>query len=457
MIVDNRVAVVVAIDRSIHEGLEPEEQEDVVNRLAMELTGAGFPTSPDDIRARLEDDRFNRYAPVPIAVDVPEELKIYFEEHTAEYPSVVVERKAVRSYPYGSLAAHIVGYVGKINEAELEAVADEREKPYGLNDEIGKSGVEQTFERYLRGTPGIRRIEVDSQGDPVRVISETPPVPGDDLVLTIDLDVQALAEQKLRQGLEAARARPNRDGTVNNATTGSTVVIDPNNGQIIAMASYPSYDPSTFVDGIDAAEWAALNDGEPLPAEQLGDPGPVSARVDLQAVRRPRRSWPGDGGRHRVLRPGRLPDPRVLRRQVLPAQRRRGRVRQHHPAPGDHDLVGRVLLPRGCPVLAPARPVRRRRGDAEPPGDLGTGRPHRRRADQRGPGPGPDPGLEARLLRPGELQRRRLAHRRQRQHGDRPGRRAGDALQLANGYAFANGGTRYVPDRFGPRRTRRAR
>src|SRR5690606_26361910 len=118
----------------------------------------------------------------------------------------------------------------------------------------------QTFERYLRGTPGIRRIEVDSQGDPVRVISETPPVPGDDLVLTIDLDVQALAEQKLRQGLEAARARPNRDGTVNNATTGSTVVIDPNNGQIIAMASYPSYDPSTFVDGIDAAEWAALND-----------------------------------------------------------------------------------------------------------------------------------------------------------------------------------------------------
>ncbi|MFO7280410.1 MAG: penicillin-binding protein 2 [Thermoanaerobacterales bacterium] len=260
VIVDNRVAVVVAIDRSIHEGLEPEEQEDVVNRLAMELTGAGFPTSPDDIRARLEDDRFNRYAPVPIAVDVPEELKIYFEEHTAEYPSVVVERKAVRSYPYGSLAAHIVGYVGKINEAELEAVADEREKPYGLNDEIGKSGVEQTFERYLRGTPGIRRIEVDSQGDPVRVISETPPVPGDDLVLTIDLDVQALAEQKLRQGLEAARARPNRDGTVNNATTGSTVVIDPNNGQIIAMASYPSYDPSTFVDGIDAAEWAALND-----------------------------------------------------------------------------------------------------------------------------------------------------------------------------------------------------
>src|SRR5690606_8000869 len=151
-------------------------------------------------------------------VDVPEELKIYFEEHAAEYPSVVVERKAVRSYPYGTLAAHVLGYVGRINEEELEAVADERAKPYSLNDEIGKSGVEQTFERYLRGTPGIRRIEVDSRGDPVRVISETPPVPGDDLVLTIDLDIQALAEQKLRLGLETARARRNRDGSVNNAT-----------------------------------------------------------------------------------------------------------------------------------------------------------------------------------------------------------------------------------------------
>src|SRR5690606_39828772 len=112
--------------------------EGVVNRLAMELTGAGYPTTPDDIRARLEDDRFNRYAPVPIAVDVPEELKIYFEEHAAEYPSVVVERKAVRSYPYGTLAAHVLGYVGRINEEELEAVADERAKPYSLNDEIGR-------------------------------------------------------------------------------------------------------------------------------------------------------------------------------------------------------------------------------------------------------------------------------------------------------------------------------
>jgi penicillin-binding protein 2 len=252
--------VVVAIDRSVLGELSDERRADVLGRLAMELTGAGHPTAPDDIAARLDDHRFSRYAPVPVAVDVPEELKIYLEERAADYPSVVVERTALRAYPYGPLGVHILGYVGKINDDELDAQQDQTAKPYTLNDEIGKSGVEQTYEPWLRGTPGVRRIEVDAEGDPVRVISERPPEAGDDLVLSIDVDVQALAEQKVQQGLADARARPNRDGTRNNGVTGSAVVLDPNNGQVIAMASYPSYDPNTFVDGIDAAEWAYLND-----------------------------------------------------------------------------------------------------------------------------------------------------------------------------------------------------
>jgi penicillin-binding protein 2 len=260
VIVDNRVAVVVAIDRSLLGELPEQRQAEVLWQLSVDLTAAGHATDADKIRTRLNDDRFNRYAPVPIAVDVPEDLKIYFEERAADYPSVVVERTALRAYPYGPLAVHTLGYVGKINDDELAAHEDESAKPYTLNDEIGKSGVEQTYEPYLRGTPGIRRIEVDAQGDPVRVISERAPQAGDDLVLSLDVDVQALAEQKVQQGLADARARPNRDGTRNNGVTGSAVVLDPNNGQVIAMASYPSYDPNAFVDGIDAAEWAYLND-----------------------------------------------------------------------------------------------------------------------------------------------------------------------------------------------------
>ncbi|MGH9231713.1 MAG: penicillin-binding protein 2 [Acidimicrobiales bacterium] len=260
VIVDNRVAVVVAVDRSVLSELPRARRDDVIGRLALDLTGAGNPVSPQEILARLEDERFNRYAPVPIAVDVPEELKIYFDERAADYPSVVVERTALRAYPYGPLAAHIIGYVGKIDPTELAAHQDETAKPYTLNDEIGKTGVEQTYERWLRGTPGLRRIEVDAEGDPVRIISERPPRAGDDLVLSLDVDVQALAEQKVQQGLADARARPNRDGTRNAATKGAAVVLDPNNGQVIAMASYPSYDPNIAVDGFDAAEWARLND-----------------------------------------------------------------------------------------------------------------------------------------------------------------------------------------------------
>jgi penicillin-binding protein 2 len=261
VLVDNRVAVTVAIDRSVLGELARAEQDDVLARLSLELTQAGRPTNAEVIRASLTDQRINRYSPVPVAADVPEELKIYLEENAQAFPGVVVERTALRAYPYGPLAAHIVGYVGKINDDELAAHRDETAKPYTLNDEIGKSGVEATYESYLRGTPGLRRIEVDAEGNPIRVISERLPRAGDDLVLTLDVDVQALAEQKVQQGLADARARGvNRDGTRNNGTTGAAVVLSPNHGQIVAMASYPSYDPNIAVDGFSDAEWEWLLD-----------------------------------------------------------------------------------------------------------------------------------------------------------------------------------------------------
>jgi penicillin-binding protein 2 len=261
VLVDNRVAVTVAIDRSVLGELRKAEQDDVLARLSLELTQAGRPTNADVIRQSLTDQRISRYAPVPVAADVPEELKIYLEENADAFPGVVVERTALRAYPYGPLGAQIVGYVGKIDPEQYAQLRGETAKPYTRNDEIGKTGVEATYERYLRGTPGIRRIEVDAEGNPIRVISERPPRAGDDIVLSLDVDVQALAQQKVEQGLASARARGvNRDGTRNNGTTGAAVVLDPNNGQVIAMASYPSYDPNIAVDGFTDAEWASLHD-----------------------------------------------------------------------------------------------------------------------------------------------------------------------------------------------------
>jgi penicillin-binding protein 2 len=262
VLVDNRVTIVVAIDRNQFSDLSRRRQDEMLVRLSTELKLAGQPLEPGQIRERIGDERYSRYAPVPVAHEVTDELKIYIEERPDLFPAVVAERAPIREYPYGRLGAHILGYVGQINEDELAYVeATVTDKPYTLNDEIGKSGVERTYESYLRGTPGVRRIEVDANGDPVRVISERRPVQGDDLVLSIDIDLQGLAQQKVEQGLADARARPTREGNEpNNGITGAAVVEDPRNGQILAMASYPTVDPTTFVDGIDAGEWAYLND-----------------------------------------------------------------------------------------------------------------------------------------------------------------------------------------------------
>lgn len=257
VLVDNRVVVQVSVDRSQLDELSQARRKQVIERLSFELTAAGKPISVKQIRERLKDKRFSQFAPVPIAHGVPEELKIFIDEHPDEFPAVVAERTAIRDYPYGRLAAHVLGYTGPISEDELAFVeASGTDKPYTLNDDIGRSGVEGTFEKHLRGTPGQRQVEVDALGNPVRVISETPPKQGDDLVLSIDAQMQAYAEQVLLQGMEEARQRE----AANRATTGALVVLDPNNGDVLAMASFPTYDPAVFVGGISTADWEFLND-----------------------------------------------------------------------------------------------------------------------------------------------------------------------------------------------------
>jgi len=263
VIVDNRVSVEVTIDRSVLGELDDEDRHDVLARVADALARSGIPSTVADLEERIADQRFSPYVPVPIAGDVPEDLKIWIDEHADELPSVAADRVAVRRYPYGRLAAHVVGYTGKISKEELDAVSDEvkEAKPYTLNDEIGKFGVEKLYENELRGTPGLQRIEVDANGDPVRIIEEDLPRPGDDIVLNLDIDVQAVAEQALQSGLGRARVRncANCEATPAGAV-GSTVVMDPHNGGVLAMASFPNFAPAELVDGISGTEWAFLND-----------------------------------------------------------------------------------------------------------------------------------------------------------------------------------------------------
>ena len=200
VLVDNRVSIQVTIDRTVLRDLEEDERTEVLTKLAEGLSQTSKPTTVAELEDRIADQRYSPYVPVPVASDVPEDLKIWIDERHAELPSVAAERVAVRRYPYGRLAAHVLGYTGKVTKEELEVVPENTTKPYTLNDAIGKSGIERMYEDDLRGTPGVTLLEVDTEGNTIRVIPEgtTAPVPGDDVVLNLDIDVQAQAEQALQ-------------------------------------------------------------------------------------------------------------------------------------------------------------------------------------------------------------------------------------------------------------------
>lgn len=260
VLVDNRVSTVVTVDRVVFEELD--DPEDLVERLAGEMSRYGSPVTPEELDDRINDVRYTRFTPVPVAEDATEELKIYLEEHAAEFPGVAVRRQGVRRYNYGNRAAHLLGYVGEINSDELEDRED-KPKTYELGDSIGKAGVENIFEDDLRGAPGQTVYEVDRLNNPVRVLEDQsrPPIAGDDIWLTIDITIQAYAEDLLAEALEAARNRPpSGDNPPNEGTGGAVVVMDPSTGEVLALASYPTYDPRDFINGISSTRYAYLTD-----------------------------------------------------------------------------------------------------------------------------------------------------------------------------------------------------
>ncbi|HEX2698680.1 MAG TPA: penicillin-binding protein 2 [Acidimicrobiales bacterium] len=248
-LVENRGYQAVTVTR-----LDVQDKPEVVARLAALL---GLPQQ--ELEKRIADQRYSPYKPVPVAENVPEETVVYLREHGTDFPGVAARAVAERTYPHGVLAAHVLGYVGEINDKEL---AKRQGAGYRLGDDIGKFGVEQSFEEDLRGTPGKTRLEVDATGKVLLpALSSSPPHQGDDVQLTIDLDVQALAEESLAKGLEAARSQHDRStGKGFAAPAGSVVVLDPRDGSLLALASNPAFNPADFVNGIRPEIFAALQD-----------------------------------------------------------------------------------------------------------------------------------------------------------------------------------------------------
>ena len=253
VLADNRVENDITVDRKI-------SAADRKKVLATLSTLLGVPVA--QLEVNLDDPRISPYTPVPVATDVPYDKLAWVAEHKQELPGVRAEAVPVRRYPNGSLAFHVLGYVGEINADELRTA--QPKGAYALGDIIGKSGVEQSYESDLRGRAGVRRVEVDATGRVIRTISSTPPVPGHDVRLTVDVGVQQTAESALALGLEAARHA--KDTSYKKgfktlaAPAGAVVVLDAATGSVVAMASNPSYDANQFVHGIPENTWKQLQD-----------------------------------------------------------------------------------------------------------------------------------------------------------------------------------------------------
>ncbi|HEU5301697.1 MAG TPA: penicillin-binding protein 2 [Acidimicrobiia bacterium] len=242
----------------IRRGITKSERKRVVPALAQVLG-----KTEKFINKRLDSVRYSPYQPVPITNDVPYETLVYIKERPEVFPRVDVVRRSVRVYPDGAVAPHLLGYVGAINAQEQKLFKDDG---YGPEDVIGKDGVEQMFETELRGEPRERKLEVDARGRFVREISDVPAVAGNDVQLTVDLDVQRIAQESLEQGMRAAGGLRNpgeksRFETFK-ATGGAAVVLDARDGSVVALSSAPAFDVTKFTDGIPAEEFTLLTDPE---------------------------------------------------------------------------------------------------------------------------------------------------------------------------------------------------
>jgi penicillin-binding protein 2 len=203
-----------------------------------------------DLKERIGSRKEAALALRVVAIDVPQSAVAYLSEHSAEFPGIEVQARAVREYPQGRLAAHVLGYTGEISESQILSPEFEG---YDPTDTVGKAGAEASFERVLQGDRGMRRLEVDASGQPRRVVEEIAPEPGRDVVLTIDSKVQRVAEQALAQAMVDAHRQ-----NYHKARSGAAIALDVRTGEVLALASAPSYDPTVFLGGVSEKEWRSL-------------------------------------------------------------------------------------------------------------------------------------------------------------------------------------------------------
>ena len=235
-------------------------------------------SSSDIKRFNKLKERTHEFESIPIRTHLNEIEAARFAANRFRFPGVEIKSRLYRHYPNGELGAHIVGYIGRINDDDLaELKASNDLSNYKGSDHIGKSGIEQYYEKQLHGTTGFQQVEINADGKAVRVLSSKAPISGNNLVLSIDLTLQEIAEK----GFGDRR--------------GALVAIQPKTGEVLALVSMPTFDPNLFVGGIDTKNWRRLNESadKPLinrPLRGIYPPGstfkPFVALAGLEAGKR---------------------------------------------------------------------------------------------------------------------------------------------------------------------------
>lgn len=212
------------------------------------------------LRYEMSEQGYASFKSVVLAFDVTKETVSEIEERHLEFPGIEITVNPIRNYPNGVMGSHLLGYIGKINQSELQKFTDGGYN-YNQNDIVGKSGIENFSEIYLKGTNGKKFVEADLSGRLSRALENQSPVPGGKVVLTIDQRIQKTAETALETIIDKLRSGQMKDGR--DVKGGTAIAVDVNTGEILALASYPNFDPSVFSKGITIQEWNKLNN-DPL-------------------------------------------------------------------------------------------------------------------------------------------------------------------------------------------------
>lgn len=235
-------------------------------------------SSLDRKRFKKFREQSHNFESIPIRTHLNELEAARFAVNHYRFPGVEIKSRLFRHYPLGKMASHMIGYIGRINDKDMQDLEKAGDlSNYKGSDHIGKSGLEQYYEKYLHGTTGFQQVEIDADGHAVRVLSSNPPIPGDDIVLSADIQLQVIAEKAFGE------------------RRGAMVAINPKTGEVLTYVSQPTFDPNLFVDGIDSENWKALNESldKPLinrPLRGIYPPGstfkPFVALAGLEAGKR---------------------------------------------------------------------------------------------------------------------------------------------------------------------------